>query len=129
MNAPAPAPAPVYSSYQVLFRSNPVYFAILVILIPAFGIGLIGLAIWFVQARSMHLEVANGRVNFATGLLNKDRIEFAVSSVRSVKVQQSVLERWTGAGTVRITTAGDAPEVIAKGMPDVARLQHLLKGG
>lgn len=128
MTEGSPAPA-TYASHETMFRSNPVYFVVLVILIPAFGLGLIGLLVWFIQARSMHLEIANGTVIFTTGLLSRDKVEFSVGSVRSVKVQQSVLERWTGAGTVRITTAGDTPEVVAKGMPDVERLQRLLKQG
>lgn len=130
MTAPPPAPPPPatsYSSHQVMFQSNPLYFAVLVILIPALGLGLVGFAIWFVQARSMHLQVQNGIVVFTTGLLSKERVEFATASIRSIKVEQSVLERWTGAGTIRITTAGDTPEVVATGMPDVERLQRVLK--
>jgi uncharacterized membrane protein YdbT with pleckstrin-like domain len=48
-----------------------------------------------------------------------------LSSIRSVRIKQSLFQRLFGTGDISIFTAGDAPELIADGMPDPARVREL----
>jgi uncharacterized membrane protein YdbT with pleckstrin-like domain len=118
-----------YSAHPAMFRSNPLGFILALALIPAFGVGLVILLVWYLMSISHHIEVASDRVRYSHGLLSKDRVEIAVSSIRSVRVRQSLFQRIMSTGDLSIFTAGDQPEIVIKGIPHPYDAKRLLDPG
>ena len=118
----------LYSENPVMFKNNPVGFIVCIILIPAFGLGLLILLWWFLQTKASKLSVTEGEIHFEKGLLNKEHSEINISSVRTIKVKQSFFNRIFGVGTIEIYTAGDEPEVVASGLPDPNKVREIIKG-
>ena len=116
----------LYCEHPVMFKNNPLGFILCVLLVPAFGLGLLLLLYWYVQTRATKLTVTEKEVIFETGLLNKDHAEVNITSVRTVRVRQTFFDRLFGVGTVEIFTAGDAPEITARGLPDPNRIRELI---
>jgi uncharacterized membrane protein YdbT with pleckstrin-like domain len=67
-------------------------------------------------------------VIWAHGLLNKKYIEINMGSIRTTKIEQTLLQRLLNAGKVEIFTAGDYPELSINGLPDPHRLRDVIKG-
>jgi uncharacterized membrane protein YdbT with pleckstrin-like domain len=116
-----------YSQNPAMFKSNPLGFILAVLLIPAFGIGLLILAWWYLQTRATHFEIRGNEIMLETGLLSKKRIELALNRVRTVVVSQSFINRIFGVGTIEIYTAGDTPEMVVSGMPDPNHVREIIK--
>ena len=116
-----------YEANPVMFRNNPVGFLFAIILIAAFGLGILILLWWFLQCKSTKLSVYDNEILFEKGLLSKERSEVNISSIRSIKVKQSFFNRIFGVGTIEIYTAGDSPEFIASGLPDPNKVRELIK--
>lgn len=116
-----------YSANPVMFRNNPIGFLFAIILIPAFGLGVLILLWWFLQCKSTRLSVSGNEVLFEKGLLSKERSEVNISSIRTIRVKQSFFNRIFGVGTVEIYTAGDNAEFIAKGLPNPNEVRELIK--
>lgn len=68
------------------------------------------------ENKSSKLIVADNEVLFEQGLLNKDRSELDVHSMRNVKVKQTFFNRLLGTGTLELYTPGDTPEIVVNGM-------------
>ncbi|MGD8176101.1 PH domain-containing protein [Marinimicrobium sp. ARAG 43.8] len=117
----------LYSEHPVMFKNNPLGFIASVILIPVFGIGLLILLWWYIQTRSSKLTVTDHDILFEEGLLSKQRSEFRIGGIRTVRVYQSFFDRMFGVGAISIYTAGDQPEIVAKGMPEPNRVRELIK--
>ncbi len=117
----------LYSEHPVMFKNNPIGFIASIILIPVFGLGILILLWWYIQTRSSKLTVKEYDILYEEGLLSKNRAEFSISSIRTVRVNQSFFNRIFGVGTIQIYTAGDKPEIEAKGMPDPNRVRELIK--
>ena len=116
-----------YAANPVMFRNNPIGFLFAVILIAAFGLGILILLWWFLQCKSTKLSVFDNEILFEKGLLSKERSEVNISSIRTIKVKQSFFNRIFGVGSVEIYTAGDNPEIVAKGLPDPNKVRELIK--
>ena len=119
----------LYSEHPVMFKNNPIVFIITLMLIPAFGLGLLILLIWHLQNKASKLIVTDKEVLYEKGLLNKERSEVNLSSVRSIKVKQSFFNRIFGTGAIEVFTAGDKPEIVAVGMPDPNKIREFIKSG
>lgn len=117
----------IYSEHPVMFKNNPLGFIILLLLIPVFGVGLIGLLIWHLQNKASKLSVTENEILYEKGLLSKERSEVNISSVRTIKIKQTFFNRIFGVGAVEIYTAGDSPEFSATGMPDPNRIREIIK--
>jgi len=117
----------LYSANPVMFRNNPVGFIFSIVLIPAFGLGILILLWWFLQCKSTKLTVMEKEILFEKGLLSKERSEVNISGIRTIKIKQSFFNRIFGVGTVEIYTAGDDPEFIAHGLPDPNQVRELIK--
>ena len=113
----------IYKENPAMFKSNPMGFILAVILIAAFGVGLLILAYWYLKTKATLLQISDGDVLLERGLLSKRRTELSVNQIRTVTVVQSVFNRMFGVGTIEIYTSGDKPEFVVKGMPnpDVVR--------
>ena len=117
----------LYSEHPVMFKNNPIGFIASVILIPVFGLGILILLWWYIQTRSSKLTVKEYDILYEEGLLSKNRAEFSINGIRTVRVYQSFFNRIFGVGTIQIYTAGDKPEIEAKGMPEPNRVRELIK--
>jgi len=118
-----------YSQNPAMFKSNPLGFILALILIPAFGIGLIILAWWYLQTKATLFEIRGNEILLETGLLSKKRVELALNRVRTVVVSQSFINRIFGVGTIEIFTAGDTPEMVVSGIPDPNQVREIIKFG
>jgi uncharacterized membrane protein YdbT with pleckstrin-like domain len=111
----------LYSEHPVMFKNNPIGFIVSILLIPVFGVGLLILLVWHLQNKSSKLTINENEILYEKGLLSKERSEVNISSVRTTKVKQTFFERIFGVGSIEIYTAGDSPEIVAKGLPDPNR--------
>ena len=118
----------LYAEHPAMFKNNPLGFILSVLLI-AVGVGIIILLWWYLQTKASKLTVFENEVMFEKGLLSKERSEVNIGIVRTVRVKQSFFNRIFGVGTVEIFTAGDNPEIVARGMPDPNRIRELIKMG
>jgi uncharacterized membrane protein YdbT with pleckstrin-like domain len=116
----------LYESNPPMFRNSPLGFIISVLLIPAFGIGIIMLLVWYVSTKAQKLTITTQDLLYEKGLLSKSRSELRLTSIRSVRVNQSLFQRIFGTGDVEIFTAGDEAEITAKGMPDPNEIRELI---
>ncbi|WP_020210737.1 PH domain-containing protein [Gilvimarinus chinensis] len=116
----------LYSAHPVM-KDHPFGFLLAVILIAAFGLGLIILLIWHINNKSTKLVITEADVLYEQGLLSKERSELSIKSIRTVRVKQSFLNRIFGTGTVELYTAGDNPEIVAKGLPDPNTVRDIIK--
>lgn len=116
-----------YAEHPAMFKSNPLGFIIALLLIPVFGIGILVLLVWYLQIKASKLTVTDSEILYEKGLLNKDRSEVNLSSVRTIKVKQTFFDRIFGVGTIELYTAGDNPEIVAAGMPDPNKVRELIK--
>lgn len=117
-----------YSEHPSMFRNRPLGFILAVILVPA-GIGIIILMVWYLKCKSTLLEIRGNEIVVERGLLNKERTELNLSSIRTVKISQSLGNRIFKVGTLAIYTAGDTPEVRVEGMPQPEVFRELVTAG
>ena len=82
------------------------------------------LLVWFVKTKMDHLVIKADEIVWTHGLLSKQYTEIAQTSIRTVRVQQSILQRLMGAGDVLIYMAGDMPEVLIRGLPEPEKLRQ-----
>ncbi len=87
-----------------------------VVLLPVFGIGLVPLAIGWINIRTTELAVTERRIIAKFGLIRRDTIEIKVERIESMQVTQSVLGRLLGFGTIVFSGAG-TPQLA---VPDIA---------
>lgn len=86
------------------------------------------LMIWILQNKANKLMANDEEILFEVGLLSKSRAEVLTASVRTVKINQSFINRIFGIGTIEVYTAGDNPEIVAKAMPNPHSFRELIKG-
>jgi uncharacterized membrane protein YdbT with pleckstrin-like domain len=108
----------IYEAHPAMFRAHPFWFILAVLLIAAFGIGILILIYWYVQTRATALTVTDSDLLYERGILSKERTSVSLRHVRSVNVMQSFVNRILGVGTIQISTAGDEPEFTIADMPD-----------
>jgi uncharacterized membrane protein YdbT with pleckstrin-like domain len=113
----------IYEAHPAMFRAHPFWFILAVLLILAFGIGIIVLLYWYIKTRATALTVTENELMYERGILSKDRTSVSLKHVRSVHVTQGFINRILGVGTIQISTAGDEPEFTIADMPD----PHLIR--
>lgn len=116
----------LYAAHPAMFKNNPLGFILTLILIPAFGIGIIIFLVWYLKVKAEKLVVTEHDVLYEKGLLNKEHAEINISSIRTVRVRQSFFNRIFGTGSLDLYTAGDAPEISIKGIPDPGRVREII---
>ena len=95
--------------------------------IGVFAFATLQLLIWWVATLTDHLEITADEILWTHGLLNKQYTEIQMSSVRTVRVTQTLFQRLMNAGDITIYTAGDTPELVVRGLPDPGRIRELIK--
>ncbi len=108
----------IYQAHPAMFRAHPFWFILSVLLIAAFGVGILILIYWYIQTRATALTVTDSDLMYERGILSKERTSVSINHVRSVNVVQSFFNRILGVGTIQISTAGDEPEFTIADMPD-----------
>ncbi len=88
---------------------------------------IVPLIVAIVKRNALRLWVYHDRVALERGLVTKEHREFFIRDIRSIDVDQTLLERMVNIGDLTISTAAtqDATEVIP-GVPDPLRVKDLL---
>lgn len=117
---------PLYQEHPTMFADEPGRFILACLLVPL-GIGIVWLIWWFITNRSEMLTVDEDRVSYRKGIFSKEQIAVEMTSIRTVKIDQSFVDRIFNCGTLRIFTAGDLPDIVVGGLPDPDRLRTALR--
>jgi len=117
----------LYEAHPSLVRMNPLGVVVAVLLIPV-GVGILLLLYWYLLTKSDHLTIKGDEIVWTHGLLNKQYTEINMSSVRTVRVTQTLMQRILKAGDIAIYTAGDEPEVVIRGLPSPEEVRARIKG-
>jgi uncharacterized membrane protein YdbT with pleckstrin-like domain len=80
--------------------------AIGVLLLPAFGLGLIVLILAYVRYKSVELAVTTKRVIVKHGFVRRQTIEINLNRVESIQVEQGLLGRLFNFGTLIVSGTG-----------------------
>jgi uncharacterized membrane protein YdbT with pleckstrin-like domain len=116
----------VYEAHPAMFRAHPFWFILCVLLILAFGIGILLLLYWYIKTRATALTVTDQELTYERGILSKDRTSVSLKHIRSVNIAQGFVNRTMGVGTVQVSTAGDMPEFTIADMPDPYVIQEAI---
>ena len=108
----------IYEAHPAMFRAHPFWFTLAVLLIAAFGAGILILLYWYIKTRATALTITDSDLLYEKGILSKDRTSVSLRHIRSVNVMQTFVNRILGVGTNQIATAGDMPEFTIADMPD-----------
>jgi len=82
--------------------------AVGVLLLPAFGLGLIFLVIAYVRYKSVELAVTTKRIIVKHGFVRRQTIEINLNKVESIQVEQGLLGRVFNFGTLIVSGTGTA---------------------
>ena len=108
-----------YEAHPAMFRTHPVGFVLSVLLVAAFGLGLLILLFWWLSCLSTTLTVTDRRVILRRGLLSKSLNEVWHTDINNVQVAQSFLQRITAVGDIGISTAAqEGIEIQVAGIPN-----------
>jgi len=77
-----------------------------VVLLPAFGIGLIFLVIAYVRYKSVELAVTTKRLIVKHGFVRRQTVEINLNRVESIQVEQGLLGRLFNFGTLIVSGTG-----------------------
>ena len=58
----------IYDAHPAMFRAHPFWFLGYIILIPAFGLGIVLLLYWYIQTRQTRLTVTDSEIVYARGI-------------------------------------------------------------
>jgi uncharacterized membrane protein YdbT with pleckstrin-like domain len=91
------------------------YIFLGVVLLPAFGLGLVFLGIAFVKYRTTELAVTTRRLITKFGFISRRTVELNIHKVESIQVEQSVMGRMLDYGTL-VVSGGGAPQAPIPGI-------------
>ncbi|MCK5849873.1 MAG: PH domain-containing protein [Kiritimatiellae bacterium] len=132
-SGPAPSIPETQEAEKTLWTGSPshdYYLLVYVIgtfLILVYGFGLI-VIIWALLDRTSNVfTVTNKRVMAKSGIIARSTQEVSMKDIRSISLQQSVIERIFSLGTVQIGSAGTAEiEVQFEGIPDAPKVKEII---
>ena len=76
------------------------------------ALGALALAVGFIKRSSTELAVTNRRVIAKFGLVRRSTVEINLSKIESVRVEQTVMGRLLGYGSIFVTGTGSTMEPI-----------------
>ena len=79
-----------------------------IVLLPAFGAGLILLGAAWIKYKSTELAITNKRVIAKFGFISRRTVEININKIESLQVDQGVLGRIFNFGTLLISGTGEA---------------------
>lgn len=95
--------------------------------IAAVVIAFVWLLAWFVATKMDHLVIRPDEIVWSHGLISKQYTEISMSSIRTTRISQTLIQRILDAGDILIFTAGDNPELNVKGLPEPNRIRELIQ--
>lgn len=108
----------IYENHPAMFCNNPIGFILSVVLIAAFGLGLLIFLFWWLRCIGTTLTVTDERTILRKGILSKYTNEVYHSDVRNVQLKQSLFQRIFRVGYVGIASAGHSGmEIEVEGIP------------
>jgi uncharacterized membrane protein YdbT with pleckstrin-like domain len=117
----------LYESHPAMFRNHPVYFVLCVLLIAAFGLGLVLLLIWWVQTLSTTLTVTSEQTTLRRGILSKYTNDVFHTSVRNIQVRQTFFQRLFDVGWIGISSSGQSGlEIEVDGIPHPEQVKQII---
>ena len=79
-----------------------------IVLLPAFGVGLLLLLWAWIICRTTELAITNRRIVSKSGIIRRTTIELRVEKIESIKVDQGIMGRILNFGSITICgTGGD----------------------
>ncbi len=111
----------LYDENPAMFRAHPLLFVLLLVSV----VGIIGIGIWWVLHKGERLALNEREVLLERGLLAKQRTQVSLSSIRSVRITQSLSQRMFDVGNVELFSAGDYAEIAIKAMPHPGRIRDI----
>ncbi|MFB0873029.1 MULTISPECIES: PH domain-containing protein [unclassified Sphingobium] len=111
----------LYDEHPAMFRAHPLLFTLLLVSV----VGILAIGVWWVMHKGERLALSDRDVLLERGLLSKQRTEVALSSIRSVRITQSLGQRMFGVGHVELFSAGDIAEIAIKNMPRPDRIRAI----
>lgn len=88
-------------------------FALGLLLLPVFGLGLVFWVLAYVRYKTTELAITTKRVIVKHGFIRRRTVEISISKVESIQVDQEILGRMFNFGTLVIAGAGDPQAPIA----------------
>lgn len=117
----------LYEAHPSMIRMYPFGTVLAILLIPL-GIGILVLLWWWISTKADKLTIKTNEIIWEHGIISKQYTELSMSALRSVRVKQSLLQRMLSACDVEIYTAGDEPELVIRGLPDLDSIREHIKG-
>ncbi|MFQ5624099.1 MAG: PH domain-containing protein [Paracoccaceae bacterium] len=132
-----------YDANPPVLRNNPMIFLICVVALVLAGalsgdmpqlvlaVLVLSVPVWlflYVMSKTRRLMITDDEVRYEQGLLAKKRTELSLKSVRSIRLDQTFVQRILGVAKVEFFSAGDVPEISVAGMPDPHRIRDLIEG-
>ena len=111
----------LYDEHPAMFRAHPFLFLLLLVSV----VGIIAIAIWWVLHKGERLALSEREVLLERGLLAKQRTEIALTSIRSVRITQTLGQRIFGVGHIELFSAGDIAEIAIKNLPRPDRIRAI----
>lgn len=111
----------LYDEHPAMFRAHPFLFMLLLVSV----IGILAIGVWWVMAKGERLALSDREVLMERGLLSKQRTEIALSSIRSVRITQTLGQRLFDVGNVELFSAGDVAEIAVRSMPRPGRIRDI----
>jgi uncharacterized membrane protein YdbT with pleckstrin-like domain len=90
-------------------------------------IGFMTLFFWWLRVVNTRLTVTNERVTFREGILSKNIREIFLSDIRSVQINQRLLQRLFGTGYIEVASAASAEaEIQINGIPKAYTVKEII---
>jgi uncharacterized membrane protein YdbT with pleckstrin-like domain len=109
---------PAYDASPSMFRNHPLWFLGAVLLIAAFGLGILVLLYWYIKVRSVRLTLDGDVMHLSRGIFSKDQIDLGIPEISTVRIRQTFWQRLFGVGAIEVFTSGDVAEISLDGMPN-----------
>lgn len=92
-------------------------------------VGSFNLAVPWIKARGEMLVVSDVSTCWSKGWFKRRSVEIRHDAVRAVEVEQTLVERLLGIGTLTLASDGnDADEIVMKGVPGVKKVAEAIRG-
>lgn len=117
---------PLYQEHPTMFADEPGKFILALLLVP-FIIGIVWLIWWYIVNRSTVVTVDEERITLRRGVFSKEHVEVEMPTIRTVRVDQTFVDRIFNCGILKVFTAGDNPDIVQDGLPDPDRLRTALR--
>jgi uncharacterized membrane protein YdbT with pleckstrin-like domain len=118
----------LYESNPSMWRQAPFTFLVFLLLIPFFGLGILLLAIWWIQTLATELTLTENVITLRRGIFSKRLNQIRVGDVREIFIAQTWFQRIMNSGRIEISSAAtsDEADIIVSGMPEPERVRLII---